>query len=120
MLLRHAGHGEHRLRRHALDHERHAGPAADADVDGVGGQPLLHPGVAAEGRDIELEPVLGEDADLHADVDRGEGPGERHRLADAQLFRRTRGRGENCGKRRYADQECEPVCPHGHCSPLAV
>ena len=85
-VARHAGHGADRLGRHALDHERHAGPAADADVDAVGGQSLLHPGVAAEGRRFDLEAVLGEDAGLHADVERREGPGERHRLADAQLL----------------------------------
>ena len=36
----------------------------------VRGQPLLHPGVAVEGRRFDLEPVLGEDAGLHADVER--------------------------------------------------
>jgi len=80
---RHAGHGADRFRRHTLDHEGHAGPAANADVDAVGGQPLLHPGIAVEGRRFDFEAMLGEDAGLDADVERGEGPGERDRFADS-------------------------------------
>ena len=39
-----------------------------------------------------VEAVLGENPGLDADVERREGPGERHRLADAKLLRRARGR----------------------------
>ena len=88
-VLRHAVHHGHRLGRDAFDHEGHAGAAADADVGAVGGQGLLQLGVAGRGRSLDLQPVLGEDAGLDADVERREGPGERHRLDDADLFRRA-------------------------------
>ena len=91
-VARHAGHDTDRLGRHALHHERHAGPAADADVDRVGGQALLEPCVAVERRGFDLDAVLGEDAHLDADVERREGPGERHCFANAQLLGRARGR----------------------------
>jgi DNA gyrase subunit B/topoisomerase-4 subunit B len=64
--------------------------ATDADVDRIRGQSLLHPGVAVEGRCVDLESVLGEDAGLHADVEWAKGPGEGHRFADPQLLLRRR------------------------------
>ena len=81
-----------RLGRDALGHERHAGAAADADVDAVGGQRLLQLGVAGRGRRLDSRPCLANMPGLDADIERREGPGERHRLADAELFRGAGGR----------------------------
>ena len=97
-VLRHAIHHGHRLGRDAFGHECHAGSAADADVGAVGGQCLLQLGVAGRGGGFDVKPVLGEDAGLDADVERREGPGKRHRLDDAELFRGACGRGNQHGQ----------------------
>ena len=78
-----------------LDSECHAGSAANSDIDAVGGQKLLQLGIACRGRRLDLEAVLGEDAGLHADIERRKRPGERHHLGDAQLFGGTRGRNQD-------------------------
>ena len=67
------------------------GPEPSDDVDRAGGEAGLHLRVALEARDRELDAFLLEDAGLHADVGRGEGPGIRDRLADAELVLRQRG-----------------------------
>ena len=58
----------------------------------VGRQSLLHPGVAVEGRRLDFDALLREDAGLHANVERAEGPSECHSLADPQLLGGTGGR----------------------------
>ena len=100
-----AGHGGDRLGRNSLRHEGHARSAAEADVDAVGHQALLHPGIAGERRDLELEPELAESADLDADLDRRERPGKRHRLADPQLVRRRSACGRRGEKQRREQQD---------------
>src|SRR6185503_13165588 len=42
--------------------EGHRGPAAEAKIDALGGERLLHLGVAGQGADIHVDTVLGEDA----------------------------------------------------------
>ena len=91
-----------RLGRNALGHEGHAGAAADPDVDAVGGQRLLQLGVAGGGGRLDVETVLGELAGLDADIERREGPGERHRLADAELLGGARRRHGQHGQSRTA------------------
>jgi hypothetical protein len=51
---------------------------------------LHHLAAAAEFDDLEIEPVLFENAELVADIDRNDGIRDRAGLADAQ--RRTSGR----------------------------
>ena len=87
-----------RLRRHALRHESHAGAAADAHVEAVGRQRLLQLGIAGGVRGFYLQAVLGEDAGLDTDVQRGERPSEGHRLANAELFRGICWRGQEHDK----------------------
>ena len=75
------------------------GAGAETDIDRVGGESLLQPGAAGESRDLELEPVLLEEAFGHADIERREIEGQGDRLAGAQLVERR------CRRRRYDDAE---------------
>src|SRR5215813_4381705 len=75
---------------------------------------LLQPGVAAEGRWLDGQPLLAELAGLDADLDGREGPGERHGLADSQrLGRAGRRRQGRRGKHHEADRECADIRSHG-------
>ena len=74
--------GGDRLRRNALRRKAHAGTAAKTNVDAVGGKRLLHPRVAAKRTDLDIDIVLRKDPGLLADIERREGPGDRHRFAD--------------------------------------
>src|SRR5262249_52441508 len=71
----------------ALHDEGQAGPRAEADIDPVGRHGLLDPRVAAEAGDLEVEPVLPEDAGALPDIGRHEREGFSPGLADAQGFR---------------------------------
>ena len=79
------------------------GPEPSDDVDRAGGEAGLHLRVALEARNRELDAFLLEDAGLHADVGRGEGPGVGNRLADAELVLRQRWTTRAC-KQRQATQ----------------
>ena len=80
--VRHGGDAD--LRRALRDH-RQLRARADGDIERAGGDRLLHARAAAEIGGFHVEPVLLEDADLDADVDRHELEGARLRLADADL-----------------------------------
>src|SRR3977135_2799137 len=56
-------------------------------AEAVGSHRRLQLGIAGGVRGFYLQAVLGEDAGLDTDVQRGEGPSEGHRLANAELFR---------------------------------
>ena len=98
---------EHRC---AFGDESHLGTGAVADIDGARSQRLHHFAAAAEVDDLEVEPVLFEDAELVADID-GNDARPKSALAlptvkavsakagaDAAAAR-TSASGDNCGPR---------------------
>src|SRR5262245_50729517 len=95
-----AGHGGDSLGRDALGQKSHPRPAAQAEIDAVGDERLLHPGVARKAGHLELEPLLGEGADFDADIDGRERPGERHRLAHPHALGGRSRRGEGGSRER--------------------
>jgi hypothetical protein len=73
--------------RRAFGRKCHARSAAEPEIDRVGGKTLLQLGITGEIDDLHIEPVFGEDALADADIERREGEGGRHRLADADFLR---------------------------------
>ena len=61
---RRPGHGGDAFDRRALDDEGEARTRSQADIDAIGGHRLLHLGVTAEARNVEIEAVVLEDAGL--------------------------------------------------------
>src|SRR5262245_15538727 len=80
--------GDADLRR-AFGDERKLGPGANADVDRVGGDRLLHARATAEADHLEVDAVLVEDAGLGADLERYELECSGLRLADPHFHLRA-------------------------------
>ena len=93
--------------RRALGDERHARAAADRHIDRASAVSLLLLGVAEEARDFDLEPVLGEDAFLDAEIDRRELEQARERLAETDFVLCLRVAGEQ--RHRQHRQRESPI-----------
>jgi len=70
--------------RRALDDHGHVGAAVEADVDRARGHALDQTRAAAEGRGLDGQAVLLENAGLHSDFEQRVGEGRQRRFADAK------------------------------------
>ena len=104
------GQRRHREHRRALDLERDGGAAAEGEIDGVGGDGLHQPRIAAEIGDLEVDGVLSEDAGGEPDIGRQEGEVLRLGLADPHVdlrlcLRRHAAYGDDRGRPRRRAHE---------------